>query len=106
MMYQEELQELKKQGIVGAVLGFVLALILVIDSGSFAFAPFILFPLAFAGAVYGWKLFGRLLYSFVVGSVPVMVIGFLLRGIASLMIGWFLYPIVLLYTYWKAKKEG
>ena len=102
-MYQEKLGRLKRQGLIGLIIGLAVAIFVVVDMKKFIVAPFILFPLVFAGAVYGWKKFGRLFYG--VGSIPFMIIVFMLRAAISLMIGWFLYPLELIYTAVKAKNE-
>ena len=104
-MCQENLRRLKKQGLIGILIGLALATYFCVDAGSFSIETFLIVPICVAGIPYGWDLFGRVFYSLVVGSVPVMLIGFMLRICAALLIGWLVYPIVLVYTMICARGE-
>lgn len=105
-MYQENLKRLKKQGLIGVLIGLALATYFCVDAGSFSIVTFLVVPICVAGIPYGWDLFGRVFYSLVIGSVPAMLIGFLLRICAAILIGWLVYPIVLVYTIIRARGEN
>ena len=59
-MYQEALKRL----IIKGVIGFVMA-----------------------GVPYGWELVGRVIGGFVVGHIAIMIVAFILRAAASMLIG-------------------
>ncbi len=100
-MYQEKVRYLLKLGLFGYIGGLVVMSGLMMEFGdvlTWLFAGF-----ACAGIPYGWILSEKLLGGlFVVGSIPVMLIAFMLRGIAAIFTGWFAYPVVLIYNIIKA----
>lgn len=93
-MYKEKLKELLIQGGIGIVIGFVLALCTISNAGILS----VLIGILFAGVPYGWQLSGKLLGFISLSSLYVTVCIFMLRIAISLMIGWIIYPIILIYT--------
>ena len=96
-------QELKKLIIMG-VIGFIIGIIMVTststpdDPGTYVVAMALAMGFFMAGLPYGWQLSGKLLGGLlVIGSIPVMVIAFILRLILAMIIGWIAYPIALIY---------
>lgn len=93
-MYQEALRKLIIKGIIGFVIGFILALCI---SPEFGFWGYCIIGFVMAGVPYGWELVGRVIGGFVVGHIAIMIVSFILRAAASMLIGWIAYPIALVY---------
>lgn len=92
--YRKKAGHLLKQGLLGYLVGLAVTFALVLDSGSIFLWPFLGLP--FAGIPYGWVQTGRF-FGTVVGTIPIMVIAFMLRLTAAYILGLFVYPVVLLY---------
>lgn len=93
-MYKEKLKGLLIQGGIGIAVGFVLALSTISNAGPLA----IIIGILFAGVPYGWQLSGKMLGFISLSSLYVTVCIFMVRIVVSLLIGWIIYPIVLIYT--------
>lgn len=103
MLYKEKLEGMIIKGVIGFIIGFTLA--------CFAFEAFdfwgnCIFGLIFAGAPYGWELFGKVLGGLtIIGGGAVLVCMFMLRLFASIILGWIAYPIALIYYIIKHTKN-
>lgn len=93
--YQEKARYLLKQGLLGYLVGLAVTFTLAMESGSVFLWPFMGLP--FAGIPYGWVQTGRF-FGTIVGTIPIMVIAFMLRLTAAYILGLFVYPVVLLYN--------
>lgn len=89
---KEELKKLIIKGLIGVVVGVVLA----ISSGDKDWWGVLLFTIFFAGVPYGWQLSGKVITFGVVGSLPVMIIFYMLRLVVAMVTGWVAYPIALI----------
>lgn len=92
--YQEKAGHLLKLGLIGFLIGLAVTFILLLESGSVF--GWLFLGLLFAGIPYGWERTGRF-FGIIAGSIPVMVIVFILRLTAAYIVGLFLYPVVLIY---------
>ena len=89
---KEELKRLIIKGLIGVAVGVVLA----ISSGDKDWWGVLLFAIFFAGVPYGWQLSGKVITFGVVGSLPVMIIFYMLRLVVAMVTGWVAYPIALI----------
>lgn len=106
--YKERVRRLLVKGLVGFTVGFLFALIMAVSDGEpFNIGFGILVGIGLAGVPYGWELmeliFGR--WS-VVGHIGIMLIVFMLKVTAAVLIGWIAYPIALLYNAIRSQKKG
>ncbi len=98
-----ELKKLIIKGIVGFAIGFFI----VNGQDPEAIREALLMGILFAGVPHGWLVARNILGGlYVVGSLPVMAIAFILRLIVALFIGWIVYPIALIKTIVKLSKEA
>lgn len=88
-------EELKKL-IIKGLIGVVAAVILATSSGDKEWWGVLLFAIFFAGVPYGWQLSGKVITFGVVGSLPVMIIFYMLRLVVAMVTGWVAYPIALI----------
>lgn len=93
--YQEKAGHLLKLGLIGFLIGLTVTFTLLLETGEVL--GWLFLGLLFAGIPYGWELTGRF-FGVIVGSIPVMVIAFILRLTAAYLLGLFVYPVVLLYN--------
>lgn len=89
---KEELKKLIIKGLIGVVVGVVLAT----STGDREWWGVLLFAIFFAGVPYGWQLSGKVITFGVVGSLPVMIIFYMLRLVVAMVTGWIAYPIALI----------
>lgn len=89
---KEELKKLIIKGLIGVVVGVVLAT----STGDKEWWGVLLFAIFFAGVLYGWQLSGKVITFGVVGSLPVMIIFYMLRLVVAMVTGWVAYPIALI----------
>lgn len=89
---KKELKKLIIKGLIGVVVGVVLAT----SSGDKDWWGVLLFAIFFAGVPYGWQLSGKVITFGVVGSLPVMIIFYMLRLVVAMVTGWVAYPIALI----------
>lgn len=113
-MYQEKLKELKRQGLggmgVGALFSVVMLAWFLNGNGDTSMIWLLLFlgivwTFGLAGIVYGWMLTGRLIGGTILGTPIGLLCIFVLRVEVALLIGMFVYPIVLIYTSIRARQE-
>ena len=106
--YKERVRQLLKKGLIGFLAGAIFVLITSIwDHSSFSLPMALSVGLFSAGALYGWELLTRITMGLVVvGSFPVMFIVSLVKFVGAFMIGWFVYPVVLLYNLARAEEKG
>lgn len=88
---KEELKKLIIKGLIGVVVGVILAT----STGDKEWWGVLLFAIFFAGVPYGWQLSGKVITFGVVGSLPVMIIFYMLRLVVAMVTGWVAYPIAL-----------
>lgn len=89
---KEELKKLIIKGLIGVVVGVILAT----STGDKEWWGVLLFAIFFAGVPYGWQLSGKVITFGVVGSLPVMIIFYMLRLVVAMVTGWVAYPIALI----------
>ena len=89
---KEELKKLIIKGLIGVVVGVILAT----SSGNKEWWGVLLFAFFFAGVPYGWQLSGKVITFGVVGSLPVIIIFYMLRLVVAMVTGWVAYPIALI----------
>ena len=89
---KEELKKLIIKGLICVVVGVILAT----GSGDKEWWGALLFAIFFAGVPYGWQLSGKVITFGVVGSLPVMIIFYMLRLVVAMVTGWVAYPIALI----------
>ena len=89
---KEELKKLIIKGLIGVVAGVILAT----SSGDKEWWGVLLFAIFFAGVPYGWQLSGKVITFGVVGSLPVMIIFYMLRLVVAMVTDWVAYPIALI----------
>lgn len=89
---KEELKKLIIKGLIGVVVGVVLAT----STGDKEWWGVLLFAIFFAGVPYGWQLSGKVITFGVAGSLPVMIIFYMLRLVVAMVTGWVAYPIALI----------
>lgn len=89
---KEELKKLIIKGLIGVVAGVILAT----SSGDKEWWGVLLFAIFFVGVPYGWQLSGKVITFGVVGSLPVMIIFYMLRLVVAMVTGWVAYPIALI----------
>lgn len=89
---KEELKKLIIKGLIGVVVGVILAT----STGDKEWWGVLLFAIFFAGVPYGWQLSGKVIIFGVVGSLPVMIIFYMLRLVVAMVTGWVAYPIALI----------
>lgn len=89
---KEELKKLIIKGLIGVVVGVVLAT----SSGDKDWWGVLLFAIFFAGVPYGWQLSGKVITFGVAGNLPVMIIFYVLRLVVAMVTGWVAYPIALI----------
>ena len=94
-MYKKELCSL----IIKGIIGFFIGIAFITNNTSNPELPgVLLFAFFFSGLPYGWQLSGRVVGGWmVIGSIPVMMVAFLIRFIIALATGWIAYPIALVY---------
>lgn len=107
-IYQNNVHHLLKIGLLGFIIGFLLAFIVTSeDELSYRLAMSCAVSLFFSGVPYGWELLTKLIGKWIViGSFPVMFIVFIFKFVATFYIGWVAYPIALLYNLAKAQPKG
>jgi len=104
-MYRSELKELLLMGAIGFVVGIVIGVV-AFHSDGVTIPELIIFGWLFACLVYGWSFTGRVLDQyFVVGSIPVMIIAFLIRSLCAYFVGLIAYPIALIKCFIQMKRE-
>ena len=89
---KEELKKLIIKGLIGVAVGVILAT----SSGGKEWWGVLLFAIFFAGVPYGWQFSGKVITFGVVGSLPVMIIFYMLRLVVAMVTGWIAYPIALI----------
>lgn len=89
---KEELKKLIIKGLIGVVVGVILAT----STGDKEWWGVLLFAIFFAGVPYGWQLSGKVITFGVVGSLPAMIIFYMLRLVVAMVTGWVAYPIALI----------
>lgn len=89
---KEELKKLIIKGLIGVVVGVILAT----STGDKEWWGVLLFAIFFAGVPYGWQLSGKVITFGVVGSLPVIIIFYMLRLVVAMVAGWVAYPIALI----------
>ena len=89
---KEELKKLIIKGLIGVVVGVILAT----STGDREWWGVLIFAIFFAGVPYGWQLSGKVITFGVVGSLPVMIIFYMLRLVVAMVTGWIAYPIALI----------
>ena len=89
---KEELKKLIIKGLIGVVVGVVLAT----STGDREWWGVLIFAIFFAGVPYGWQLSGKVITFGVVGSLPAMIIFYMLRLVVAMVTGWIAYPIALI----------
>lgn len=102
--YKEQARKLLIKGIIGFVAGAIFTFIMEKELvlGQAAVVGFFL-----AGVPYGWELVGKITGDWmVIGHIVVMLIYYAIRMVASVLIGWIVYPIALAYNLMKAQKVG
>ena len=99
---------LRRGSLIKGLLGFVGGAILYLcTSKDHDFKSAALMGLFLSGVPYGWELMGRILGDLVVvGHIAIMLIVFVIRFCLSVFIGWFTYPIALVYNLMKTQKVG
>ena len=115
LLHKSKAIKLSLMGLIGFAIGFVFVFIADSNRDFPWYAPFVI-GLFMAGIPYGWNLirdksdyrtetyyYGQdgLLIQFMVG-----LIGFALKLFAALMLGFFVFPIALLYHAYKAGRKG
>lgn len=105
---RENVRHLLQEGCFGFAAGFILVLITSLaDNESFSFTMAFAVGFFLAGLPYGWELLTKIIGNwFVVGSIPIMIIVFVLKLACALLISWAAYPIALLYNLAKAQRTG
>ena len=102
-MYKDELIKLIVKGIVGMVIGIILAFV---DPAMASFEFALVLAIFFAGLPYGWQLSGQVLGGWSVsGSLLWVIAGFFIRFTIALVVGWIAYPIALIVTIIKMIKK-
>ena len=89
---KEELKKLIIEGLIGVAVGVVLAT----STGDREWWGVLIFAIFFAGVPYGWQLSGKVITFGVVGSLPAMIIFYMLRLVVAMVTGWIAYPIALI----------
>ncbi len=110
--YREAFCKLRNQGLIGLLVGVAIGCFAASSmSESSGFLAWIFFPLVFgiyfAGFPYGWSLITRVTGGLAVyGSILVMLFFYGLKFAFAAMLGWAVFPFMLLYNYMKSKKKG
>lgn len=99
---KEELKKLIIKGLIGVVVGVILAT----STGDKEWWGVLLFAIFFAGVPYGWQLSGKVITFGVVGSLPVMIIFYMLRLVVAMVTGWVAYPIALIRAVVRLRAPG
>lgn len=99
---KEELKKLIIKGLIGVVVGVILAT----GSGDKEWWGALLFAIFFAGVPYGWQLSGKVITFGVAGSLPVMIIFYMLRLVVAMVTGWVAYPIALIRAVVRLRAPG
>lgn len=102
MSAKENIKKLIRKGIIGIVIG----LIVVSSLSDRTFLSYVLGVVCFTGVPYGWELSGRVITFGVVGSLPIMIIFYMLRLVVALLVGWVAYPIALIRAILRLRKPG
>lgn len=106
-VHKAEVLRLLKKGIVGFFIGLIFMFAMGSEEAIRDFPMTILFGVVFAGVPYGWELLGRLFgHTFAIGSLPFVLIVYVLQFLGAVLIGWLTYPFALLYNAMKAQKPG
>lgn len=107
-VYKLRAQQLMKKGLGGMVIGATLGFVLGMEDGlSFAVPMSFAAGFLLAGASYGWELLGRIFgHWYTIGSMPVVIILLAVQFAVSVMIGWLVFPIALLYNAMNAQQKG
>lgn len=100
MSAKENIKKLIRKGIIGIAIG----LIVVSSLGDRTFLSYALGVACFTGVPYGWELSGRVITFGVVGSLPIMIIFYMLRLVVALLVGWIAYPIALIRAILRLRK--
>ena len=97
-MEKENLFKLIIQGVIGLIIGIILA----ISTMDIGFFSTLIFGLFFAGLPYGWSLSSKFVGALLISTSPVVLVcSFMLKLIISIFVGWIAYPIMLVYTIFK-----
>ena len=105
MTHREKLKDLLTKGLIGAVIGIILGIAIATTDSPFEFWPIVLMAVLCIGLPYAWDIFGRVFYAILIGSLPVILTGFVIRAVASLLLGWVIFPIALIWNFIMAKRE-
>ncbi|MDO5399678.1 MAG: hypothetical protein Q4F17_01690 [Eubacteriales bacterium] len=106
-VHKAEAIRLLKKGIVGFFIGLVFMLAVDPKEAIRDVPMTVMFGILFSGIPYGWELLGRLFgHTFAIGSLPFMLIVYVLQFLGAVLIGWLAYPFALLYNAMKAQKPG
>lgn len=97
---KEELKKLIIKGLVGMAVGVAIGL----STGGGELWSVLLFIICFTGVPYGWQLSGKVITFGVVGSLPIMIIFYMLRLVLALLVGWIAYPIALIRAIIRLRK--
>lgn len=106
--HKDNVRRLLLKGLIGFAAGFIFVLITaLIDEDPFSFTMAFVTGLFLAGVPYGWELLTKIIGNwYVVGSIPIMIIVFMLKLVGAVFIGWAAYPIALLYNLIKSQRRG
>lgn len=92
MNAKENCKRIIRKGIIGMVIG----LVIISSFYDHTFLSYALGIACFTGVPYGWELSGRVITFGVVGSLPIMIIFYMMRLVVALLVGWIAYPIALI----------
>ena len=108
IIYKATVKRLLLKGLWGFLIGVLFVLITTLsDTESFNIGFALIIGLLLSGVPYGWELLSTIIGRwYVVGSIPVMLIVFMLKLTGAVFIGWVAYPIALLYALIKAHRKG
>ena len=107
-IYKDRVCRLLVKGLIGFTVGFLFALVMALSDGEpFNIGFGILVGIGLAGVPYGWELMELILGRWsVVGHIGIMLVVFMLKLTAAVLIGWIAYPIALLYNAIRAQRKG
>ena len=104
-MYRSEVKKLLLIGAIGFASGIIIGVAAFRSDGA-TIPEYIFFGWLFACLIYGWFFTGRIMNQyFVIGSIPIMIIAFLLRFMCAYFVGLVAYPIALIKCFIQMKRE-